>query len=183
MSQYVVVIETYTVQPVIAWNITASRLVKSSQIVQPLSDQHRRYWIGISSDPEGARASFARTYPFAFYRVIHAIRAENRSEMLYDALRMKFQPDHIVHSWYHLTPSDLQWLRSITDENMAQMIPQIENALAKENGVEVRDVTRRHGRNVKTCIIDEMPPQMTVEELQEMKRKLIEQANELLGVS
>jgi hypothetical protein len=173
MSAFVTIIETQTVKPVVTFNVDASQLIKSSRIIQPLSDQHRRYWIGLSSDPAQTRNGFARSYPFAFFGVVHAIRAENRSEMLNEALKMKLREKHIIHGWYELTFDDIAWLRTITDENMREMIPQIENALAAESGVEVRDVTKRK-RCAGVIIVAEEP---NIEDVEALKQRLLEQAD------
>ena|SRR5215471_5757474 len=178
MSQFLTVIETQIVAPVVMFNVDASLLVKSSRIIQPPSDQHRRYWIGQSGNPQATRDGFARTFPFAPFHVLHSVRAENRSELLERVIRMKFQQAYknSINGWYDLFVDDLIWLRSITDDNYAQMIPQIENDLA---GIDqARDVTPRPAKRrcAGVIIVDEKPP----EDIEAMKQALLDQIKGLL---
>jgi hypothetical protein len=177
MSVFVTIIETPIKPPTVLYDVDASQLIKSSRIIYEernawRASVDRRYWIGLTSDPLRARESMASVYPFTFFGVVHAIRADNRADMLNEVLRMKLRDKHTAHGWHELTPDDLTWLRSITDDNYAQMIPQIENDLAAENGVEVRDVTKR-----KRCAgVIIVPDEPNVEDVEALKRRLLEQA-------
>lgn len=182
MSQYVTIIETHTVQPVIAHNVDAEQLIKSSRIVYPCNMTDRRYWIGLTGEPDAARNGFARSNPFSFYGIFHAVRAENRSELLYEALRMKLREHHIIHGWYDLYNTDLIWLRNITTDNYAQIIPQIENEIAAANGVEVRDVTKRKASGTSLLVTELTPEQIDeqIKQTEAAKQALLDQIKGLL---
>jgi hypothetical protein len=177
MSTYLTIIETQIKPPTVLHDVDASQLVKSSRIIYEERDAwrasvDRRYWIGLASDPLRAREGMASVYPFTFFGVIHAIRADNRADMLNEVLRMKLRDKHTAHGWHELTPDDLTWLRSITTDNYAQMIPQIENDLAAESGVQVRDVTKRRCAGV--IVVKDEP---NIEDVEALKRRLLEQAD------
>lgn len=171
MSEYVTIIEATINQPVTRANVDAAQLIKSSRILQPQSTDHKRFLITVTGDPLGTRANLARVYPFAPYRIIHTIRAENRSELLNEVFTMKLRDKLIIHNWYDLYDSDILWLRSITTENYAQMIPQIQDAIAAENGIEVRDVTRRKA----TRAAKQDKPGMSEEEIEAMRQQMLDQ--------
>jgi hypothetical protein len=164
MSTYLAIIETSTITAPVQIELMRAA------VLEAIPPEHKRYWIGPSSDPLHTRAGFAHVYPFAHYRVIHTIRSDNRTELLYSALKMKLRAKLIVDDWYKLSPDDLTWLQSITTDNYAQMIPQIENEIARLAGVEARDVTRDKKKRCAGVIVvaDESS-------LEEMKQRLLDQ--------
>jgi hypothetical protein len=138
------------------------------------NDGLRCHAIGLCGNPETALSMIHSAWPWATLRIVHSVRAENRSEMLYDVLRMKFKADHFKFNWYRLSPANLQFFESINDENYGELIRKLENESAEESGAKVRDVTRRrHSGTGRVQQAKPEPPAMTVEEIEELKRQYL----------
>jgi len=134
-------------------------------------DDLKAYAIGLCSNPQSALANVHASWPFSSLRLVHAVRSENRSQMLYNVLRIKFEEYHYKFNWYRLAPDAVSWFQAITDDNYVELIRLVENQSASDHGVEVRDVTRRKHSGAQR--VKPEPPEMTPEDIEAMKQRLL----------
>lgn len=142
------------------------------------NDGLKAHAIGLCSDPQSALAGIHSHWPFTDLRLIHSIRSENRSQMLYDVLRNKFREHHFKFNWYRLSPDAIAWFSSITDESYTELIRVLENEDAQAHGVEVRDVTGSNKRGPSRRPKPEKPG-MTAEEVEELRQQLLSQIEDM----
>jgi len=159
MSNYVTLIEAEITPP------NTIQVFGNGAIIE--SSGETRYLL-TRSTPEQAIQSLKVTWPFTSYRVRHQVRSDNRTDLLFNALRMKFQADHIVYNWYKLSDEHLLFFDSINEANYIDLIRRIE---VEESGLEVQDVTKRPGatQNVRCS------RQMSPEEIEELRAQLLAQ--------
>lgn len=128
--------------------------------------------ITICGNPQAALGMIHAAWPFTTSRIVHSVRSENRSELLYNAVRIKLAQYHYKFNWYKLSPDAVIWFSSITEESYVDLIRLVENQSAEDNGGQVRDVTKRRATGRKPQPKPEVP-EMTPEEVDTLRQHLL----------
>lgn len=131
MSQYVILVET------------------APLLVNPT----RLYALTTSSHPPTG-LELLQNYSPVSLTLIHAIQAGHRTDYLKQTLDIKYRSAHLYSFWYALTPADIAFIKSISDDNFQNMIGFIHRQLK--------------------------PPDMTPEETQALLQRQLDKAADLL---
>lgn len=79
-----------------------------------------RHAISLAVNPDYMLSSLNEYSP-VLCQLVHIVRADNRAEYLLRTLQIRYQTKKLHSFWYRLSPTDVAFIKSLTDQNFFEI--------------------------------------------------------------